>query len=149
MKQKCTAEQRLELFQLYLAGGADAVEHLAERYGMSLEYIGKLANRNGYSRNELNRWTPDEIVLARKLLKENAPKSAFPEQLNRTRQACLDKVTRMDGNKDLRPSTALVVPAEVIEDRVKRLMAPRSLTALLMGDPAPHQSALSRRGMQV
>lgn len=148
MTKTLTPEQRAELFQLYFDGGVNAVEHLSERYGMSLEYIGKLARRNGYGRSEMNYWTPEEIVLARKLLNEKAPKTAFQEQLNRTRQACLDKVTRMDGNKDSKPAMALVVPPEVIEDRVKRLMAPRSLTAFLMGDPAPHQSALSRRGAQ-
>lgn len=38
-----------------------------------------------------------------------------------------------------------VAPPEVIEDARQRAMAPRSLTAILMGDPAPGQSALERR----
>lgn len=136
MTKTLTSEQRTELFQLYFDGGANAVEHLAERYGMSLEYIGKLARRNGYARAEINYWTPEQVVLARKLLNENAPKSAFQEQLNRTRQACLDKVTRMDGRKD-NAALTVVIPPEVLEDRIRRLTAPRSITALLMGDPVP------------
>jgi hypothetical protein len=38
-----------------------------------------------------------------------------------------------------------VVPPEVLEQRNRRLMAPRDLTAILLGDPAPGFSALERR----
>jgi hypothetical protein len=36
----------------------------------------------------------------------------------------------------------------VIEDRNRRLLAPRDLTAVLMGDPEPMRSALARRASQ-
>ena len=39
-----------------------------------------------------------------------------------------------------------IVPDSVIEDRNRRLMASRDLTARLMGDPAPQYSALAQRG---
>jgi hypothetical protein len=35
-------------------------------------------------------------------------------------------------------------PQEVLIDRDRRLLAPRTLTAIMMGDPAPGQSALDR-----
>lgn len=146
MTKALTPEQRAELFQLYFDGGVNAVEHLSERYGMSLEYIGKLARRNGYVRNEMVYWKPEEVILARRLLDEGAPESAFKAQLNRTRQACFNKVTRTDRGSIIVP--AVTIPPEVLEDRVRRLTAPRSITALLMGDPCPGKSALDRRGAQ-
>lgn len=38
------------------------------------------------------------------------------------------------------------VPAEVLLDRERRETAPRSLSAVAFGDPAPGQSALDKRG---
>ena len=35
--------------------------------------------------------------------------------------------------------------AEQLEDRTRRLLAPRTITAELLGDPAPGQSALDKR----
>ncbi len=40
----------------------------------------------------------------------------------------------------------LEIPEEVFAERDKRNAAPRSLTAILQGDPAPGQSALDKRG---
>jgi hypothetical protein len=39
------------------------------------------------------------------------------------------------------------IPDEVLADRDKRSNAPRSLSALICGDPAPGQSALDKRGV--
>lgn len=41
------------------------------------------------------------------------------------------------------------VPAECMEERERALAAPMSLTALLMGDPAPGRSALDKRRIRL
>jgi hypothetical protein len=42
-------------------------------------------------------------------------------------------------------NTAVAPPPEVIIDAIKRASAPRTLTAIICGDPAPGFSALERR----
>lgn len=44
------------------------------------------------------------------------------------------------------PERPRAIPVSVLADRDNRAKAPRSLTALAFGDPAPGQSALDKRG---
>lgn len=46
------------------------------------------------------------------------------------------------------PESPHDIPPEVIADALRRAAAPRSLTAMICGDPAPGQSALDRRAAQ-
>lgn len=96
------------------------------------------------------KWTDEETALARKLLKERAPDSEYPRQLGRTRICARARIERLDymaafGSRrsDDRPSEP--VPMEVWVERSKRIAAPRSLTASLLGDPPSGYSALDRK----
>lgn len=88
-------------------------------------------------------WTAQETELAEKLVAEKASDQVCQSLLGRTRQACKDRLSRVV-NKQNGISSAVnhyvsgysvKVPPEVLHDRERRLMAPRSLTAILMGDP--------------
>lgn len=89
-------------------------------------------------------WSSQETELAEKLVMERAPEEVFQQLLGRTRQACRDRLRRLDSGigkfRDAGPPVPkIIVPPEVIEDRNRRLMARHlmSLAAQIMGDPEP------------
>lgn len=94
-------------------------------------------------------WTADHVELAKKLLKERASNEIFVRLLGHTIHQARQKLVRLAyherrlANDPVKP--AIIVPPEVIEDRNRRLMADRDLTAALMGDPPRGYSALERR----
>ena len=67
----------------------------------------------------------------------------------RARQIAESKGDRLKSLGEREPVKAKQVPASILADRDRRSNAPRSLTALFCGDPAPGQSALDKRGPEV
>ena len=114
-----------------------------------------------------NPWKPEDTEIARKLLARDAPEYEFIDTIKRTKAASKQHIMYVDNPKirermaergrrrreaanvnsiRLKVSTAFrEIPDFVIEDAARRLSAPRSLTAMLLGDPAPGQSALDKR----
>lgn len=97
-------------------------------------------------------WTPEQDAIALRLLQEDAPESRFRAELGRSkinsqlRHKRLLFQSRAEQARETKSlGLGLHVPPEAIADRDRRIKAPRSLTALLCGDPAPGQSALDRR----
>lgn len=110
-------------------------------------------------------WTPEETELARKLLAEGAPEREFERQIGRTKEAAKTRIqtlnyrarraeadrfrtlsgSRCKKSEYRRVEAEAAIPPEVIADSVRRSDAPRSLTAMLCGDPPPGYSALDRR----
>lgn len=97
------------------------------------------------------RWTDEQTKLAREMLSLDEPDAVFRERLGRSRHSAVNRLDRIKygyntGPRVVAPSVARIdVPAEMFEEAVKRANAPRSLTALLMGDPAPGFSAWGRK----
>lgn len=93
-------------------------------------------------------WTAQETELAEKLIAENATEEMCQAILGRTRQACADRLRRAtDSFGNIQKSgftleARVSIPPEVVNDRNKRLMARKSLTAQLMGDPEPGRARL-------
>jgi hypothetical protein len=71
-------------------------------------------------------------------------KPGVREAIEAKRAAALQKRAQWVDRKAADELKAMV-PAEVIEDAIHRLTAPRSTTAWICGDPAPGRSALERR----
>ena len=112
----------------------------------------KNRNRLGKRATSSRFWTAQETELAEKLIAENATNPIFQSLLGRSKQACRDRISRVNNSNrgDVGPSFAnglppMNIPAHVIEDRNKRLMAQRSITSLLMGDPPEGYSAREKR----
>jgi hypothetical protein len=85
-------------------------------------------------------WTTEETELAEQLIKRNAKNDEFLAAVGRSKLVAKQRIDRIrfrDGI-DKRPiAPKMKIPAEVIDDRNRRLMArlEMSLTGLLMGDP--------------
>jgi hypothetical protein len=98
----------------------------------------------------LNRkyWTAQETELAEKLIAENASEEACQAMLGRSRQACADRLRRAKDSFGNAERSGFIVeqkisiPPQVLEDRNRRLMAQKSLTAVLMGDPEENRRRL-------
>lgn len=86
-------------------------------------------------------WTADQVELAKKLVLEKAANEIFIRLLGHTIHQAKQKLIRLAYCErrlaDDRVLPATIVPADVLEDRNRRLMADRDLTARLMGDPEP------------
>lgn len=85
-------------------------------------------------------WSAQETELAVQLMSEGADNAKCLATLGRTRQACKDRIRHCRdaaGNIDTSGISISVmnIPPHVLEDRNRRLMAPKTLTAMLMGDP--------------
>ena len=118
----------------------------------------KNRNRFGKRAGKSNRrlWTAQETELAEQLVSENAKNEIFQTLLGRSGQACRDRLSRVrvasldrsnTGNKFANGLPSMKVPAHVIEDRNRRLMArmQMDLTGIMCGDPVPGFSALEKR----
>lgn len=89
-------------------------------------------------------WSAQETELAEKLIRERASEATFQELLGRTRQACRDRMRRLEDTygrfRCAGPAVPKIkVPDSVIEDRNRRLMSrsEMSVTAIAFGDPEP------------
>jgi hypothetical protein len=116
------------------------------------------------------RWTEYETVKARELLATEIGEREFQRLTGRTKAAafarikyldnpgfrdrCIDNASRNRKRYEKRvydPSTPHYVesgphvPGHLLIDAERRLMAPRTITAMLCGDPAPGFSALEKR----
>lgn len=91
-------------------------------------------------------WTPQEIELGKELLDRVASQDECWKLLGRTRQAIRDKLRRVEFDESVKngliAAGRVIVPDSVIEDRNRRLMARKSLTGMLMGDPEPNRQRL-------
>ncbi|MES2030877.1 MAG: hypothetical protein V4477_16980 [Pseudomonadota bacterium] len=109
-------------------------------------------------------WTHEQSALARQLMAINASDDAFRVQVGRSKRAARAHIRWVDDakfradSKERKQIAARAVPKvmttvasrpqplpEQIEAAIHRLNAPRSITAMMFGDPAPGQSALDRR----
>jgi hypothetical protein len=165
-----TPEQDKQLLALRDAGFTYA--QIGERLGKTRNGIGQRVrwlklNAEGQAqvRADQNRkrnkhakfWTSQETELAEKLLKENASNELCLAMLGKTKKACLHRVWRARRDEVNRRSRVAprpyvqetkIIPQELIEERNRRLTAPRSLTSIICGDPPPNCSALDRRKME-
>jgi hypothetical protein len=119
------------------------------------------------------RWTEAEEKIARELLEAFAPPEEFLQKLNRTKAASRvhirvvddfafrierrerdaarrrgDETYRASLKGRIQPQMRGVPTPEMVEAAQQRSLAPRSLTAMIFGDPAPGHSALDRRQVQ-
>jgi len=95
-------------------------------------------------------WTKEEAALALRMLEEGATDAEFRARLGRSKSCVRAKRDRelsayfrwsAAGNQPSR----ITLSAEVLADRARRALAPRSLTAVLMGDPPLFRSALGKK----
>lgn len=111
-----------------------------------------IRNRNRFGKRAKKLWTAQETELAEKLIFDGASDAVCRSLLGKSRQACRDRVIRAQNQREgisnavnHYVNTRIDIPPEVEADRDRRLLAQRSLTATLLGDPAPGFSALERR----
>jgi hypothetical protein len=105
-------------------------------------------------------WTPGEDEIGRRLLEEHASEADFLEKLGRTKEVARKHfyyvehramVLRRRGEVPIRRGpTQLMTMANapsiaMMDDAQRQLVAPRSLTSELFGDPPPGRSALDRK----
>lgn len=109
--------------------------------------------------NFKSKWNDEDTKMARRMLLENATEEEFIEAFGRGRKSAQDRMRHVDGlrHRDRRRSAPVHtdaiahpkgIPADVIEDALKRACAERSITSLLCGDPAPGWSALDKRELR-
>ncbi len=117
------------------------------------------------------RWTDFQTSKARELLAQGVGEREFRLAIGRSRAAafarikylddpvfrerCIQNATRNRKKYEAREPTdpsylyvepKPVIPEQLLLDARERLLAARSITAMLCGDPAPGFSALDRRG---
>jgi hypothetical protein len=98
--------------------------------------------RFGVPKQAARQWTAEETELALKLLRDNASDATIRSTIGRTKFACYDRLKRI-GRPFSEPTAPQInVPDYVLEDRNRRWMAPRSLTAVIFGDPEPNRVRL-------
>jgi hypothetical protein len=103
-------------------------------------------------------WTLEEDEIGKRLLEEDASEAEFLEKLGRTKEVarkhfCYVKhramVFRRRGEVTVRPTRQVMIasaPSIVTADDAQSvLVAPRSLTSEVFGDPPPGRSALDRK----
>jgi hypothetical protein len=86
------------------------------------------------------RWTAQEDELARTLLRQRAKNEIFVQLLGRSKRTAECRMHRLGAPASkIKESgfyvSRISVPEEVIEDRNRRLMAGKSLTGWICGDP--------------
>jgi hypothetical protein len=101
-------------------------------------------------------WTPEEDEIGRRLFEEHASEAEFLERLGRTKEVAgkhfyyVDHramVLRRRGEAPVPrgPAKANAPSNAMMDDAQRQLVAPRSLTSELFGDPQPGRSALDRK----
>lgn len=117
---------------------------IAEHLGAPSEYIAAVKHRNkltiGRALPGRKKWTPEIVKAARKLLAERGvTDEVFVATLGFSKRAAYGKLYR-EGRPAIKyraeGNSAPSIPEHVLADRDRRYSAPRSLTAILMGDPA-------------
>lgn len=107
-------------------------------------------------RNSQQRWTAEETARVEMLLQRKETPSRIAALIGRSYCSTRQKIVRMTTPKSFyyigsgpvwkdRIVEHVIVPAEVEEDRSRRINEPRTLTMTLFGDPPLSQSALGKR----
>lgn len=109
----------------------DSAALAMRRDGMRPPAIGEVLQRAGGAVSSRLRYLA--LTPAERLQKNRAKRDSRPSRAQ--------AVARMR----VMPSNNKLVPAAVLEERERRLLEPRSLSAILMGDPPLSRSALGRR----
>ena len=93
--------------------------------------------RNQFKRNRRLRWNNRDYAIAAKLVERRATDAECRALLGRNFHACYTRVSRGPVGQfrkpELEPRTT--IPESVLQEALLRATAPRSLTAILMGDP--------------
>lgn len=97
-------------------------------------------------------WTKAEDEIAAQLFAAEATDAMFWERLGRSKlhaQQRQDRIRtgRITGQMLARAVPRVEVPEHVIADAMRRATAPRSLTAILCGDPPTGFTSLDRKQM--
>ena len=115
-----------------------------------------------------NLWSDEDTAKARELVAQAATNQQFLQAINRTKAAAYSRIQWIDNpkfrdeaatrarrsrnnnqfkNEEIRshPTRTRDIPDHVIADAAKRAEAPRTITAWVAGDPAPHESALAKK----
>jgi hypothetical protein len=94
-------------------------------------------------------WSSDDTEIARQMVLNKEPSEAFLAKLGRSETAARERVKRANERVNVeRRATAegfAKAPPQLVEDAIRRARAPRSLTAIVCGDPPHGFSALDRR----
>lgn len=113
-------------------------------------------------------WTDDETLVLRTMVNEGRTYAEIATSLDRSYVAVKCRVRWISISPEMRAEASRIkkvarqiktapktrddvraekwsIPADVAANRNLRMAASKSLTAILMGDPAPSQSALDRR----
>lgn len=97
-------------------------------------------------------WTKPETDIAKQLLEAGADEATFRDRLGRSKEGAISRLDRIKyyGTAARKPSCTpttdrVSVSHQAYADAAHRLSAPRSITATLMGDPAPGHSQLDRQ----
>lgn len=125
---------------------------------MSSSSLNLTANRILVRKPASPPWNTEDTNRARALIAADADDSTFIREIGRTYAAARSRVRYVDypelrkppappktNTRNARSTSLFFIPDEVVSDAVRRGLAQRSLTALILGDPAPGQSALDRR----
>ena len=131
---------------------------MAERLGCKAEYVRATLSRARAAARNPNRvlkapgsrstWSTAEAdAMLRKREIEGKSWRVIGIEMGRPLSSCSCKYNQMKLEKVHPPSIERPrnIPPSVIDDALRRCLAPRSITALLFGDPAPGQSALDKR----
>ena len=145
-----TAEQD----QMIIAMRAEKLpwNDIAERTGRSVEACScryrKITPMQRRVRTFRRTWTLEDETLLESLLAEKISPVRIASRMGKTRSAVNSKIQsmRMDPARlHIEREPRIQVPQRCLEDRDRRMLAERSLTAEFFGDPPFTQSALGKR----
>jgi hypothetical protein len=113
---------------------------------------------------EAKRWTEDEIALLKQRKAEGVKTKVIAFELSRSEVSVAERWRWMNSSEEIKErrrlvrqnyaagiinrATPKVVPDDVLIERDRRLAAPITINALILGDPRPGFSALDRRAAQ-
>jgi len=119
-----------------------AIAILLGRSVPSVKWRRKLLLLGSLPKSGSRPWTAKETEVARKLLRENASDATIRATIGRTKFACYDRLKRLGQPFTAPVRPQITIPDHVLEDRNRRYMVARDLTAVLMGDPEPNRVRL-------
>jgi hypothetical protein len=103
-------------------------------------------------------WNDQDTSRARALIAAGADDATFIREIGRTYAAAKSRIRYVDypalrkppaprkvNSRAVKSTSLFYVPDDVVSDAIRRTLARRSLTALILGDPDRGQSALDRR----